>query len=525
MILIRAIDLSWWLTLFIYLSGGFVLNGRQVLSYIPEFIRFGVVLGILGLMARIDFQSLSIVKGFGELSNIIRSRQLPKTLSGWTILLSSIYLIFGFLLAPLVRHWTFQSWLWDMAVMEQIIWRGAHGLGMTSTILGSPESPIAFFPNNHANFWLFPIAWIYRLAPYTETLLLLQSLAILLTVIPLYKIGQMLFEPKGVPAIILPVIYWCWDTVHRINVWDFHDTPFMAVMGVYAFLFFLKKQWFLAGLFTVLMALLKEDAWITAGAMGFYFCAKNKKFGLGAFFIMIGAAIFLGHAAFLNKVNTVSERYYYLGNSVGSAINVIAQNPLILFEQLTKAESLYLIWRVICIGAGTWLLSGWAIVPILPTLLVCALSTHEGMLSIQSHHIFGLAAPLMFATALGISNLSSRLTPGKRSSFVALVVMISALQLYFGEPSSIKRALIGTGAAERRCFASLVSMVPANAPVYAYNPFAAHLANRPILQVYESGRPMLIPGAYILVPEKDPTPPETREIAAQCGFRLLVRNN
>lgn len=517
-----------WVTLALYVSGGVIIDGRHRLGYIQDFLRILAALLALAWIMQVPFGRLSIVRGFSELPGWLK-RVRPRTHAGWALSFAFVWLLACFFAAPLARHWGYQSWFYDLALMEQMIWRGAQGLGFTSTVLGGVNSaPLAFTPNNHLNLSLYPIAWVYRLFPHTETLLLLQSFLLLLPIVPLYRIGERLLRPAGVPAFVLPLIYWCWDSVHRVNLWDFHDTPFMVAAGAWSYLFFLRGNLYAAAFSAAAMALVKEDAWFTAGVMGFYFCWMRKRPGWGLFCALIGAAVFLGHAAFWNQVNSVAERYAYLeGKSVGQAVLHLAQNPWILVTQLLKPESLQFLWGMITVGGGAWLLAGGAVLPVLPTLLMCALSTHAGMLSMESHYMMSVAAPLLFAIAVGLKNLANWARAHAMRAAVPVVVVLAVLNLALGEAATIRRAWAQSQTPERRaereCFQRLLAQIPKEAPVFAHDPLGAQLARRPLLYQYHAGQAIGLAGAYAVGPSSDPVPPGTRLLDACSGLSVWVR--
>src|SRR5947209_1257213 len=141
------INLVFWFVMALYLMGGVALNGRLELAYIQDFLRVSAGLGVLGLALGIDFAKLSFSQAFIQLDTLFQKRKMPSSIGGKIILGAALYLCALYLLLPLLRHWSFGSWYWDLGVIEHIVWRAAHGLGMT--IYGDP--PLAYVPNNHLN--------------------------------------------------------------------------------------------------------------------------------------------------------------------------------------------------------------------------------------------------------------------------------------------------------------------------------------------------------------------------------------
>ena len=257
---LKIFDFILWALFGIYLLGGLGLGNKIYFGYMNSLFAPVGILGILLALWGVDFsQSLF----FGTF--ILDLPQGKPSYRHTRILRITVgtYLISFYLLLPLLRFWSFGTWFWDLGGFQQVIWRLTHGFGPTSTaISGSIENPLSYFPNNHLNFWVFPIGAIFKLFPYTETLLILQSLCLLLALYILKKIGESLLKPFPIPVNFLPYLLWFWFPFHKINIWDLHETAFLFVFGLLAFLFYLKKKNYLAALFLLFMAMWKEDAWV-----------------------------------------------------------------------------------------------------------------------------------------------------------------------------------------------------------------------------------------------------------------------
>ena len=473
-----------------------------------------MILGFVSFLLKWDLKNLWIVQGHTRIQEAISLRERPKGFLGLFTAFAWVYLLLNFLLLPLIRHWSFGTWFWDLAAMEQVLWRSSHGFGITSTaILNDPLTPLDFVFKQHLNLWLYPTSFFYRIFPFTESLLIAQSLALLLALIPLWKIGGEIFGTK-IPVILLPLFYWCWQAVHKVNVWDVHENAFIPVFSLWAYYFFLKKRWWLTFAFTLAVAFVKEDAWVLAGAMGFYFLGSKKKWFWAAGCVVLGFAVFASYGVYFNKVITLGERYGYLGNDFSQSLNAIKSNPFIFFQQLCLPEPRYFLWRLFLLGGGTWLLSGLALIPIIPTFLECALSTNHGMQSFNNHYAITLAGPLFFAIACGLKKIENH------KKLLVGVTLISIAQLYFSETNTMASILGSDAWKNRKCMASLVEKIPETDAVYAQNPLASHLSKREILLLYKPGTSLTLDRAWIAAPEDVEIPASFLVIAQDCGCKL-----
>lgn len=201
LILRKLFEILLFFTLMIYCSGGIVIAGKAYLGYITDFLNALAAVGAIAVLSGVSLMDVKLVRGFDE---ITQTRHHP--ISVWRKFAIALicYWVILFFIDPIVDHRAHLTGLYDLGLMEQIIWRNANNLGPTSTILGSAQNPFNYVLNNHLNLWLYPISCVYKIFPTTETLIVLKSLAILLCIIPLWKIARVLWGEK-VPAILLPL--------------------------------------------------------------------------------------------------------------------------------------------------------------------------------------------------------------------------------------------------------------------------------------------------------------------------------
>ena len=93
---------------------------------------------------------------------------------------------------------------------------------------------------------------------------------------------------------------------------------FFLTLGV---LFFHKKETgFRPPLCTLAVALTKEDAWVIAGAMAFYFFVTYKKPIIG-FLLALGSFVFLVYSSMFLTAIPLDARYAYLGHNFSRSKN------------------------------------------------------------------------------------------------------------------------------------------------------------------------------------------------------------
>jgi len=110
-------------------------------------------------------------------------------------------------------------------------------------------------------------------------------------------------------------------------------------------------------------------------------------------------------------------------------------------ENYFRPEALKLIFQFLFVGGGSALASGWPYFPFYQNLLMCALSTHIGMLSPLSHHIM---VPLLHWSLLlpwGFQILIKNLKTLKLDDlfFGSLILIGLTSSWIYTEPSEIRQ--------------------------------------------------------------------------------------
>jgi len=505
-----------------YTLGGYSIDGDHGLSYITDLFNLTSICVFLGFAFGLDLGQIFIFQGFNNFQTFLQKKEKLK-LPGMFILICLSLFLMSFYIVPIIRHHSFSSYFWDLAVMEQVIWRRAFGYGLTSTAITNQfNPPLDFLWNQHLNFWLIPISFLYRLFPHTETLLILQSTALLLAFVPLWKISRE-FLPRWIPPILFPAFFWMWNTIHKNNVWDIHEACYLPLFSFWAYYFFLKRKWLYVGLFTLVIALFKEDAWVLAGAMAFYFFSANKKFFLAVFAFLVGFGIFVVYGILCDKVIPLSDRYAYLGNSFSEALPIISHNPFVFFQHLVTPGPLLFLVKVLTVTGGLWLLGGWAIIAIIPNLFECALSTNPGMYSFDYHYAIAFSGPLFFSAFMGLNKLDSlKISINKKKMILYGATAIALSQLFYSEPVQIKNYLQSKGWKTRQCYLALLNHVPVDATVYSQDPLVSHLSSRPLL-FFNYNVKSYLPNSIIVEPAGTTLPPGFFVVQQACG-QMIASN-
>ncbi len=137
------------------------------------------------------------------------------------------------------RHWSFESFAYDLGIFTQGLWNLAQGNGYYSSvrILDDSYSSVrgVHLLTDHQSFLVWLILPVFRLFPVPETLLVVQGVGIALGGISVYAIArQYLVSEAGGSSgsgtwvmAALPLLYWAYYPMRNANTFDFHPETLM----------------------------------------------------------------------------------------------------------------------------------------------------------------------------------------------------------------------------------------------------------------------------------------------------------
>jgi len=484
----RLMDVLFWFALVYYAYGGTNIGGKERFTYINDVFTFVAVFYAFGrLFLEVRFRDTTFGGSFDSAFDagirFIKTRSFKHlagtNTAGRILLVFAIYFIVLFFAVPVINHYFFGNSTFDFGVIENTIYNGSRTGRFFTYFLIREDQPASYFPNNHLNFGLIFFALIYKVLPRAEVLFLFQSLALVSAMIPLYKLADR-YLPADLPRWAPLVAYWFFDPIHRINMWDYHEAPFMIPFALWA-LYFIESgrlRWALVNMF--LMAMWREDAWLAFGGMGLYAAIRTKKWPLFLPLSIAAFFVFPLHGLLFNKVNNLHEVYSYLGRDFNSAVNTIMGDPKALLNAMISNRNYY--YRLILlVGGPLFLFGGFKIIPILPNLAQLSLATWPGMIQFNTHYPALYTGPLFFALIFGWKNLYEFLDKRNVSkNFIikifALSLSISVTQLYMTEAGALtkKFSFIET----KKCLDDMLAAVPPGVPLIATDPLAIRLAKR-----------------------------------------------
>lgn len=326
---------------------------------------------------------------------------MPKTKSLKFLLFTFLTcLVFGIVYAylALLDHWNGNSGIYDLGIFEQVLHRKHIGLDWFSTVL---EKNIF---SDHFSIIFFPLYWIYHFFPFTETLLILQSSALVITGLLVYFLAESLaYEPKE--CFLWSLLFLIYPSIAYINLWDFHPMIFALPLLTTALIFEVRKDWPKAAFFYASTFLVREEYGLVVTGVGLMWIIlrKDQRIGLG---LLIGGFLFFLAATNTMKMlsstgNALShiERYSYLGQSPSEVFENIAKHPWSVLEaSFTWRKILTLIVLFLPLMGMTFL-SGPRLMFLVIPLTIHYLSMVANQFDFRAHYMSS-SIPFVFAGAL-----------------------------------------------------------------------------------------------------------------------------
>jgi uncharacterized membrane protein len=382
----------------------------------------------------------------------------------------------------ILRHTTYHSFGPDLGLFDQVFWNTTQGRFFESTMsLGQPQ-PHSYFGDHFSPIYLVILPF-YALFPHPQTLLVAQTLALSLGVIPIYLLARHAFA-RGVIRIGWVLVYFLFLPLAFTNLIDFHELAFAVLPLGFAIYFAERRQagWFLVSLLAAF--LVKEELPLLGLGFGAYLLLGKRMLKLGT------AVIALSLAAFLVIVRVIipgfggggsyayfAARYGQFGESPQQIVATIVSNPRVLAETLFQTQKLKFLLGIFGPVLGLSALSGFGIFLVLPTLAILLLSNYAPQFSFVSHYSAPLIALVVGTSILGLARL--------RTSWdmpVTAAVLVSSLAFSFalGDLPFSRHFDPQLFQTEPRyvAFAPNLGRIPPTASVAAENDLTPHLSQR-----------------------------------------------
>ncbi len=309
--------------------------------------------------------------------------------------------IFGTM--SVLRYLSFHTAFFDLGIYDHSVWNIAE-LGDLSYLAWGHFRPIVGV-----------YALFYKLFPSAITLLLLQTLAVGFSAVPLYYIAKKKLG-QGFYALLIVIIYFLYSPVAYNNLFDFHADHLIILLMFWGF-YFLERDKPLAFFLVCLPGLfLKEPLILSIGAMGLYAIVRYRMYKTGTilfvgsllFFFLVVNVLLPGLNEGVYGGELLEKSFSYLGSSVFEIARNIFLHPGIIAKEIGDIWKMgYLAFLFVPLLLIP-LLSPLSLLPALPALAISLLSQWRTHYWIQYQYTASLIAPIFISLIYGLKFLKER---------------------------------------------------------------------------------------------------------------------
>lgn len=195
----------------------------------------------------------------------ILSRPSPAVWLGVFVLL---YFVISFELS-FARFASFRVQTWDIGIFQQALWDFSHGGGFFDAadweFQGAPS-----FLGIHPALLMYPLGYLYGVAPYVQTLFALQSAVVAAAAIPLFLLTAHLSGSRW-KGLMAGGLFLLWAPTLAATLFDFHLEAFLPVEIFSLVWLWATRRYFWAILPAILACLTLEIGPPLLAAAGLFF--------------------------------------------------------------------------------------------------------------------------------------------------------------------------------------------------------------------------------------------------------------
>lgn len=351
----------------------------------------------------------------------------------------------------------------DLAVPLQVLHNIISGNGPISSLEESFHGYDNWF-SAHFSPIIYPIAAIFSLFPRVETIIILQTLGITLTCIPLYWYANKLLKNE-LASLFAVMAFFFYPPIHYIALYEFEYLKFAIPFLAFTFYFLYRKKYYLYFWFFILSLCSREDVSLVTFALGIYIIFIRKEIKVGIVTSVVSIAYFLilivyimpslrgGQAAFQ------LGHYGHLGTNLKEIILTVFCKPLLIIKYLFSPLKIinFILYTLPVFFFSFFSPSIFFIA--LPNILTSFLTRSNVHFTIFLYHLSPTIPFIFLSYVNGINNIalfickkrlqnntdaisSQAINPRRRDIVISLtftVLVIGILSQYFFGPSPLSR--------------------------------------------------------------------------------------
>ncbi|MHB1132533.1 MAG: DUF2079 domain-containing protein [Chloroflexota bacterium] len=317
----------------------------------------------------------------------------------WSLVVA--YVLF-FSLAAVLRHETFNSSTFDLAIADQALWTTLHGQLLGITL--EPDVVTSDF-GYHFELIMLAIVPLYWLYANVNVILVLQTVALALGALPASWLAYRRLH-SNVAAVVFALAYLLFPALHSTNMFDFHAFSLSAPFLLFAFYYMDIRNYGAFAVAAFLAMSTRQNIPLTIALMGLYIALLQRRWRVGLVTVAVSVAWFgFGTYVVVPAFNMQGQDWLwnrYPGMSGGplNFIGYLLSNPGHILEPAPGLNNVEYFFRLLLpvyflplLHPASLLLTG-------PGLATNMLTTYEPMHLVETYHYVASLVPLLIASAI-----------------------------------------------------------------------------------------------------------------------------
>lgn len=457
---------------------------------------------------------------------IFPEKLLQKTFKKYFLFILIFFFSSYIVIFQILKFKTFHCYA-DLAVPLQVLHNIITGNGPISSLEESFNGCDNWF-SAHFSPIIYPISAIFFLFPKVETIVVLQTLSLASTCLPLYWYANKLLKNE-LAGFFIAIAFLVYPPIHYGALYEFEYLKFAIPFLTFSFYFLEKEKYSLYFLFLGLSLCTREDVSLVTFALGIYIFLVQKKTKIGIVTSVVSILYFtlliLYIMPSLRGGHNVFQlgRYTHLGKSFQEVLHTLLYDPFhvikFLFSPLRIVN--FILYTLPLFFFSFF--SPFIFLVALPNILTSFLTDSITNSTIFLYHL-SPTIPFIFLSAInGIHNISSsffnKKLPLNNTETVPLLIsklgrkdviiscsftllITGVLSQYFFGPSPLsrqfwdKKYMLADFYTHNFHYSNyqinkhhvivneIITLVPNNAVITAEQPLLPHLYNRKRLYIF-----------------------------------------
>jgi len=354
-----------------------------------------------------------------------------------------------------VRHYTFNTAVYDLAMYDQAVWNTSQGRPFAINLLEDTMPGLTNKLGDHVEPILLPLAALYWLRSSPDVLLIVQAIALAALIWPLYQLVRNRSQSVWLAGVAV-ALYLLHPGMWNALLFDFHPVTLGAAFLVFTLWLLVQRRHVAALIFAVLALMCKEQLGLSVAMLGVYaiffvkrpstplrsaqgvtrrliqfFRSRDWRFGL--LLIVIGLAWSVIALGVIIPAFQPSGSSYYLNRygRLGSTFAEVLLSPMTkpdIFWSIVSGPKRMAYYGDLLLPLGFLPLLGFEmLLPVLPDIALNTLSAFAPSRTLDYHYAIIAVPFLVLATAWGIDRLARWL--GRKVNQQAVLMATSVFAL------------------------------------------------------------------------------------------------